>query len=117
MERAGDRQPRRAAQFSDKEQIWADNASSSPFFGNAYVCYAASGPAGHGFIAQPLFVLTSRDGGDSWVQKQVTPATDNVNSKNGFGRSGCTIRTDSQGVVYVFVNQFASGSPARARSC
>jgi hypothetical protein len=99
------------ALFSDKEQVWADNAESSDFFGNAYVCYAGFRSAGRGSIPQPLFVLTSRDGGDSWVQKQVTPAAENVNTKQGFGRSGCTIRTDSDGVVYVFVNQFAAGSP------
>jgi hypothetical protein len=94
-----------SALFSDKEQLWADNAASSSFFGNVYVCYAGfrSGPS----VSQPLFVLTSRDGGESWDQKQVTPATNNTSSKNGFGRSGCTIRTDSTGVVYVFDYQFA----------
>jgi hypothetical protein len=97
-----------SALFSDKEQVWADNAESSAFFGNAYVCYAGFGGAfGGGFTPQPLYVVTSSDGGDTWTQKKVTTSTNNINSPNGFGRSGCTIRTDSEGTVYVFVYQFA----------
>jgi hypothetical protein len=102
------------AQFSDKEQIWADNAQSSPFYGNAYVCYAAFRGVGNGFTNQPLAVLVSRDGGDTWTQHQVTPATNNVNSRNGFGRSGCTVRTDSKGVVYVFDFQFGFSATTSA---
>jgi hypothetical protein len=99
------------AQFSDKEQIWADNAQSSPYYGNVYVCYAnfRSNSATGG--NQPLEVLVSSDGARSFKQHQVTPATNNTHSRNGFGRSGCTVRTDSKGAVYVFDYAFGSGAP------
>ena len=94
------------ARFSDKEQIWADNVSTSPFFGNVYVCYAAFQGNGSGGVAQPLKVITSTDGGGTWTEKQVTSAANNIHTSQGFGRSGCTVRTDSRGMVYVFAYQF-----------
>jgi hypothetical protein len=94
-----------STQFADKEQIWADNAESSSFFGNVYVCYAAF--IGNG--AQSLVVATSRDGGSSWQQKQVTAAA--ASSPKHFGQSGCTIRTNSHGVVYVMYQSFQAGVP------
>ncbi len=101
--------------FSDKEQIWADNASSSPFFGNAYICWASYRSQELGVVTPaPLVVATSTDGGDTWTTKQVTNASNTpFNTKQGFGRSGCTIRTDSHGVVYVFAEQFAVGMPGQ----
>jgi hypothetical protein len=103
--------------FSDKVQVWADNAESSPFFGNAYSCWASfRSNSGGNALPTPLVVATSTDGGDTWRTKQVTDATNNpFNQKKGFGRSGCTVRTDSDGVVYVFANQFAVGSPGEGK--
>ena len=96
-----------SATFSDKEQIWVDNASSSDFFGNVYVCYARFQGAG----AAPMVVSTSSDGGDTWSTKKVSPSH-NVAPKH-FGQSGCTVRTDSEGTAYLFYEEFqAVAGPA-----
>jgi hypothetical protein len=86
--------------FSDKEQIWADNAQTSPFFGQVYVCWASFRSNSQGnALPTPLIVARSADGGSTWTQKQVGPATDNgINGQP----DGCTVRTDSHGNVYVF---------------
>src|SRR5690349_2453243 len=86
--------------FSDKEQVWADNASSSPFFGTVYLCWASFVGQEKGNAAPaPLQVAVSHDGGDTWTQHQVTSAANN-GQRNPM--DGCTVRTDSHGVAYVF---------------
>jgi hypothetical protein len=89
----------------DKEQVWADNAASSPFFGNVYVCYDDfhSLSRGNNF---PLFpsVAVSTDGGLTWKAHHVAPP----NAVKTL--DGCTVRTDSHGNVYAFFTHFSTTS-------
>jgi hypothetical protein len=87
--------------FSDKSQIWADNAASSPFFGNVYLCWAMfQGQEVSPFAAPAaLQVAVSRDGGTTWTQHQISAAANNGQRQPP---DGCTIRTDSLGNAYVF---------------
>jgi len=91
----------------DKEQIWADNAESSRYFGNVYVCYSDFHSFGHGNI--PLFpmVAVSTDGGLTWKAHQVAPPHTN---RNHGAYDGCTVRTDSEGNVYAFFTRFGGTS-------
>jgi hypothetical protein len=87
--------------FSDKSQVWVDNAASSPFFGTVYLCWASfrGQEKSPNAAPAPLVVAVSHDGGTTWTQHQVTAAANN-SQRNPM--DGCTVRTDSHGTAYVF---------------
>jgi len=92
----------------DKEQIWADNAESSPFFGRAYTCYSDfhSFSGGNAFPLFPM-VATSADGGVTWKAHSVAPP---IASTQRGDLDGCTVRTDSHGAAYAFFTHFSGTS-------
>jgi hypothetical protein len=99
--------------FSDKEQIWVDNAESSPFFGNAYMCFNQSDGNSPSNYPNAQFVATSTDGGDRWKVAKVTPGHDITDGLSKWGYFGCTIRTDSHGVAYLFTERAKHLDPSK----
>ncbi|WP_155892151.1 sialidase family protein [Conexibacter woesei] len=99
--------------FSDKPQIWADNASSSAHFGNVYVCsdpYIYD-PVNGTFDVPPIQIATSHDGGVSWSQSIAIDKHYEETTQPGYSRVDCTVRTDSHGKVYVFAYQQPPQAP------
>jgi hypothetical protein len=88
----------------DKEQVWADNAASSPFFGRVYVCYTDfhSFSQGNNYAQFPS-VAVSSDGGLTWKAHHIAPPT-----TAKAVHQGCTVRTDSHGRVYAFFTHFSN---------
>jgi hypothetical protein len=88
------------ATFSDKSAVWADNAGSSKYFGYVYACWTSFKDATSATAPAPIELSRSADGGTTWsAPSLVSPA---VPTTATTGSSGCTIRTDSRGGVYVF---------------
>jgi hypothetical protein len=84
--------------FSDKPAIAVDTARTSPHFGSVYSCYSRFnsqnpiGPIKIGFSH-------STDGGNKFSKPIDLSAAASQPTQDG--RQGCSVATDSQGVVYV----------------
>jgi hypothetical protein len=84
--------------FNDKEDVWADENPSSPFFGRVYVSWTQFRGSSFTFFGEPVRVAFSDDGGKTWSKERQLSAGQNIGLG---GRQGSTVRTGPDGTVYV----------------
>lgn len=86
--------------FNDKESIWVDDLTTSPYFGRLYLSWTEFRSfTGTGNGSEPVMVATSTNGGSTWsAPKQLSPAG---NNGTGNGRQGSVVRSGPDGTVYV----------------
>jgi hypothetical protein len=92
-----------------EDQIWADNASSSRYFGTVYMCYNDFYFEPSGQVPIYPTIAVSTDGGQEWTLHRVAPPIDSA--KQGY-RQGCGIRTDSHGNVYAVFTHPSGAFPS-----
>jgi hypothetical protein len=99
-----------AVSLPTEDQIWADDASSSRYFGRVYMCYNDFYfPATGNVIPIYPTVAVSSNGGRTWTVHHIAPPTDSAS--HGY-HMGCGIRTDSHGTVYAFFTHFSGTFPS-----
>jgi hypothetical protein len=91
--------------LNDRLAIWADQNPDSPYFGNLYLSWTLfagddNSAESQTYSPHTIMIARSSDAGLSFAEPhKLMPA--HTNSSLG-GRQGSTIRTDSNGTVYVF---------------
>jgi len=97
-----------AVSSPSEDQVWADNASSSRYFGNVYICYNDLYFENNSTPIYPTIAVSS-DGGQTWTTHQIAAPIDSAGE--GY-RLGCAIRTDSHGQVYAVFAHFSGAFPS-----
>ena len=107
--------------FDDKENIWVDTSSTSPFLGNVYVSWSMFTSDDNsifgGIASDRIAVARSTDGGATWSKPVFLSRSCNLGCG---GVQGSVVRIGPNGEVYVAweesLNRFAPNAIVSAKS-
>src|SRR5207249_10526008 len=101
--------------FDDKENIWADTSSDSPFQDNVYVSWSMFSSNVRsifgGIASDRIAIVRSEDGGATWSNPVFLSRSCNIGCG---GVQGSVVRTGPAGEVYVAWEESLNRSPPNA---